>query len=165
MTLPIQQLARFLRIFTVMKQISLLVLAVLAAVGLRAQLTLTQEGDGMTIIEFPEPEFNHGLVTEGDSVFHDFVFKNIGKEPLLIENVKPPCSCTRADWPKDPIPPGGEGKIHVAFGSEGKSGEQEKWVTIIYNGEPPIERVLLICEVVPREGVEKAPEPGQDHKE
>lgn len=148
-----------------MKQFSLLLLALLASFGLSAQLNLSNPGEGTTIIEFPEPEFNHGPVTEGDSVFHDFVFRNIGKADLLIEAVKPPCSCTRADWPKDPIPPGGEGKIHVAFGSADKSGEQEKWLTVIYNGEPPIERILLICEVMPREGVEEAPEPGSDQKE
>lgn len=153
-------LARILRTFTMMKKALFLLFAVISAIGIHAQggLNLTTPGDGITIIEFPEPEFNHGTVTEGDSVFHDFLFRNIGKEPLLIEAVKPPCSCTRADFPKDPIPPGGEGYIHVAFGSEGKSGEQLKWLTVIYNGEPPIERILLVCEVIQKGEQDQVPD-------
>ncbi len=45
----------------------------------------------------------------------EFTFKNTGKQPLLLTNVRSSCGCTTPDWPKEPIKPGDEGTIKVKY--------------------------------------------------
>jgi hypothetical protein len=46
---------------------------------------------------------------------YDFKFKNTGSQPLIINRVTASCGCTSPTWTKEPVPPGGEGKIQVAY--------------------------------------------------
>ncbi len=101
-----------------------------------------------TLIQFTEPEFNFGKVKAGETVEHDYVFKNTGKEPLIISNAKGSCGCTVPEWPKEPIPVGGTGKIKVQFDSKGKSGQQTKQVTITANTDPPQTIIYIKGEVL-----------------
>jgi hypothetical protein len=89
-----------------------------------------------TKIEFEESEFEFGEVNEGDTVRHEFIFKNTGEEPLLISDAKGSCGCTTPHYTKDTIAPGATGKMMVQFNSNGRDGIQEKTVTILANTEP-----------------------------
>ncbi|MCU0348678.1 MAG: DUF1573 domain-containing protein [Saprospiraceae bacterium] len=96
-----------------------------------------------TSMSFTETEFNFGKVKAGEKVQHEYVFKNTGKEPLVISNAKGSCGCTVPEWPKEPIAPGGSGKIKVEFDSKGKSGPQTKQVTITANTDP-VQSIIYI---------------------
>lgn len=95
-------------------------------------------------------EHNIGTVKEGDKKEFDFKFKNVGKSPLQITNAQPSCGCTVPDFPKSPIPPGGEGKIHVVYNTMGKPGIVNKSITITANTDPSIEVLYIIGEVIPK---------------
>ena len=41
--------------------------------------------------------------------------KNTGKAPLVISGASSSCGCTVPSYPKDPIAPGGTGKIEVRY--------------------------------------------------
>ncbi|MES2731576.1 MAG: DUF1573 domain-containing protein [Bacteroidota bacterium] len=88
------------------------------------------------LMAFTETEFDFGTIKDGDVVNHTFKFTNTGKTPLIIQNATAPCGCTVPQWPKKPIAPGSTGVISVQFNSRGKSGQQNKVVTIIANTEP-----------------------------
>jgi hypothetical protein len=45
------------------------------------------------------------------------------------------CGCTVPDWPREPIKPGEKGSIKVDFDSAGKSGTNNKIVTVYANIE------------------------------
>ena len=92
---------------------------------------------------FEESEYNFGEVKEGDVVKHIFKFTNTGKVPLLINNAKSTCGCTIPKWPKNFIEPGESGEIAVEFNTSGKSGFQEKPVTITANTYPSATRIYL----------------------
>lgn len=96
-----------------------------------------------TVMSFNETEFNFGKVKAGEKVQHEYVFKNTGKEPLVISNAKGSCGCTVPEWPKEPIAPGASGKIKVEFDSKGKSGPQTKQVTITANTDP-VQSIIYI---------------------
>ncbi len=100
-----------------------------------------------TTIQFDTPEYNFGKVKAGTKVEHEYTFKNTGKEPLVISNAKGSCGCTVPEWPKEPIPPGGTGKIKVVFDSSGKPGPQTKTVTITANTDPPNTIIYIKGEV------------------
>ncbi|QJD77633.1 DUF1573 domain-containing protein [Spirosoma rhododendri] len=80
--------------------------------------------------------YDFGTLTEGDTVEHAFAFKNTGEFPLIINNITASCGCTTPEWPREPIAPGASSTIRVRFNSRGKSGEQNKTVTIFANTEP-----------------------------
>jgi len=52
------------------------------------------------------------------------------------------------EWPKEPILPGESGKIDVIFSSDGKSGYQEKTITIVSNCEPATRVIRIKCEII-----------------
>lgn len=112
--------------------------------------TATQAPTGpTTTIAFEESEYDFGTVKAGEKVRHVFKFKNTGSEPLIISNAKGSCGCTVPNWPREPIPPGGEGEIVVEFDSKGKRGKQNRKVTITANTEPPQIFLYVKGEVIP----------------
>ncbi|GAB3999393.1 hypothetical protein GCM10028807_49490 [Spirosoma daeguense] len=100
--------------------------------------TSKQEASGkMPKITFDQKEiFDFGSLTEGDTVEHIFAFTNTGEFPLIINNITASCGCTTPDWPHEPVAPGAKSSVRVRFNSRGKSGEQNKTITIFANTEP-----------------------------
>ncbi|HYC28727.1 MAG TPA: DUF1573 domain-containing protein [Chitinophagaceae bacterium] len=89
-----------------------------------------------TRISFPETKHSFGTITEGEKVRHAYKFRNVGEHPLVITNAVASCGCTVPSYSKEPIPPGGEGEIVVAFNSSGRPGRQQKNVLVYSNAEP-----------------------------
>ncbi len=98
-------------------------------------------------IEFEEEVFDFGDIEEGESVEHLFKFKNTGENPLVISNAKGSCGCTVPEWPRSPIAPGGKGEIKVIFNSKGKTGSQNKTVTIMANTLPNETLIRIVGKV------------------
>ena len=96
-----------------------------------------------TTIQYENSEFDFSTIDEGEVVKHIYKFKNTGDMPLIISNCKGSCGCTVPTWPKEPIPPGGDGEIKVEFNSKGKPGPQRKQVTVTAN-TTPTETFLVI---------------------
>lgn len=94
-------------------------------------------------LAFDETRHNFGTVKEGAIVNHEFVFSNDGSVPLIISDVRSTCGCTVADWPREPIPPGGTGTIPVRFDTKKKVGVQSKPVTITANTLPAKTNLFL----------------------
>ncbi|MDP3556859.1 MAG: DUF1573 domain-containing protein [Bacteroidota bacterium] len=99
-------------------------------------------------IKFEEEEFDFGKITQGEIVSHAFSFKNTGKQNLIISGASGSCGCTVPHWPKEPIKAGEENKINVVFSSEGKSGIQEKTITIVTNCEPATRILKIKTEII-----------------
>ena len=86
------------------------------------------------VLTWEKKTHDFGDIYQGDKVEHTFYFTNTGNEPLLITNVQVTCGCTAPrGWPRDPVAPGGKGELTIAFNSAGKSGKQDKPVTITSN--------------------------------
>lgn len=86
-----------------------------------------------TEMSFTDTKHNFGQIREGEIVKHAFHFRNSGKAPLLISQAVASCGCTVPSFPKEPIPPGGEGDITVEFNSKHRKGHQQKNVLIFSN--------------------------------
>ncbi len=110
----------------------------------------------------PEFKFEHevwdfGEIPEGPKVKHDFWFTNVGKEPLIIQNVRASCGCTVPIWPKEPIMPGQKGKITVEYNTKGRPGPFTKAITIFSNAKTPT-KVIYIKGVVVRQDQATSPD-------
>jgi Protein of unknown function (DUF1573) len=86
-----------------------------------------------TTMTFEQDTHDFGTINEGDTVDYVFNFTNSGKNDLQITNAQGSCGCTVPEYPKELIKPGQSSKIKVSFSSAGKSGKQEKSVTLTAN--------------------------------
>ncbi|MFH1723276.1 MAG: DUF1573 domain-containing protein [Elusimicrobiota bacterium] len=90
-------------------------------------------GEAGPRIVFPSPEHDFGEIPQGETVTHDFVFKNEGPGTLEIGEVRSSCGCTAALVSKKEIGPGEEGRIKVTFRSRGFRGNVTKTVSVPSN--------------------------------
>lgn len=103
-------------------------------------------------ITFEKTVHNYGTIQKSGDGNCEFVFKNTGKTPLLIQSVKATCGCTTPEWPKEPIAKGKTGIIKVKYDTN-RLGKFSKTVSIISNGKNgPVE--LRIEGVVETPGLE-----------
>jgi len=102
---------------------------------------------GLPVMKFERDRHDFGRIIQGERVTYAFSFKNTGGSDLIISDASGSCGCTVPEWPKKPVPPGGEGVINVEFNSEGKSGMQEKTVTLITNCEPNTKVLTIAAQV------------------
>lgn len=61
--------------------------------------------------------FDFGEVVNGEIATHDFIVRNEGNAPLIVESVITTCGCTTATLEPMTIPAGESGVLHVAFDS------------------------------------------------
>lgn len=94
-----------------------------------------EEGD-LPAFTFEKSTHDFGTIKQGEKISYSFKFKNTGKADLIIASAKGSCGCTVPQYPKMPIAPGGEGVIDVTFDSSGKSGNQNKQITVVANTVP-----------------------------
>ena len=110
------------------------------------------------VMTVENPTIDYGEVVRGDDDgVRYFKFKNTGKSPLKLVNVRSSCGCTVPTYPKEDIMPGEEAEIMVKYNMN--PGRFSKAITITTNGQP--ERVVLRIKgiVVTPETQVKKPEP------
>jgi hypothetical protein len=84
-------------------------------------------------MKFVSDDHNFGTVPEGPTVSYEYEFKNIGKTPITLSDVKPSCGCTTPVWSKEPILPGKSSKITATFATQGRPGPSTKQITVMSN--------------------------------
>ncbi len=98
------------------------------------------------VIKFEKTTHDFGTFSQNDGVRTcSFTFSNVGKAPLVINYVHTACGCTVADYPKDPISPGGRGVITVSYdGSQKMPGRFKKSIQIFTNCKDDLARLFII---------------------
>ena len=102
---------------------------------------------GMPEFNFEKELHDFGQLVDGEKVSYSFIFTNSGDSPLIISNAKGSCGCTVPNWSKDPIAPGESGSIDVTFNSTGRSGKQNKAITLTANTNPSRKVINITSEV------------------
>lgn len=99
-------------------------------------------------IVFKETSKDFGKVKQGSVLTHEFVFKNEGDAPLVIDRVETSCGCTAALVTEKRILPGREGRIKATFDTRGYSGRLTRYLYVVTN-EPGNERpeIALIADI------------------
>ncbi|WP_165020794.1 MULTISPECIES: DUF1573 domain-containing protein [unclassified Dysgonomonas] len=128
-----------------MKKISFILLALILSTGFIA----AQNGKKAPKATFTNEVHDFGKVEESvGTVSCEFVFKNNGDAPLVIQRVQTTCGCTTPDYTKEPILPGKEGKIKVTFSTTGRPGVFDKKVTIFSNVPDEVYVLTIKGEVI-----------------
>jgi len=105
------------------------------------------------VIEFETSEHDFGRIYEQDgNVTHEFVFKNIGDDVLIVTNARSGCGCATPVWTRTPIEPGESGTVVVTYNPRNRPGTINRRVTITTNHPAePTSHLTLRGEVVRRE--------------
>ncbi|MFU8843149.1 MAG: DUF1573 domain-containing protein [Bacteroidales bacterium] len=80
----------------------------------QAQQTVAANPNAPDIV-FDKLVHNYGDIIQNDDGRCEFTFKNDGKEPLILSNVRSSCGCTVPEWPRQPILPGESEVIKVKY--------------------------------------------------
>ena len=85
------------------------------------------------VVTYDMETFDFGDIKPGTKNEHTFNLKNTGKKDLIIRDVKSSCGCTAVSPSKNIVAAGESVPLKVVFDSTGKSGRQNKTITIITN--------------------------------
>lgn len=96
------------------------------------------------VVTYDSDSFDFGDIKPNMKNEHTFSIKNSGKRDLVIRDVKSSCGCTAVTPSKNVIPAGESVPLKVTFDSTGKSGRQNKTITVITNDPKNPTTVLRI---------------------
>ncbi len=94
-----------------------------------------------------ETLFDYGTIVQDANGIHNFIYKNIGKEPLVLSNVRSSCGCTIPEWSREPLLSMQQDTIKVKYDTH-RLGQFNKTVTLYSNAKKPMVMVRIQGEVV-----------------
>ena len=80
-----------------------------------------------------DPKKNFGFVKKGEVVRVNYEVSNVGTTPLLITAIDIECSCTTAEFDKQPVLPGKTTTVTVIFNTQTVYDRQDRTVLIQSN--------------------------------
>lgn len=127
-----------------MKKVLALVCMICLGLGMSLQAqsktsTSTYTGTGAEI-EFEKKVVDFGNLKVGDVKVVTITYKNIGKKPLILDDVISSCDCTEVEWSKAPVMPGKTGIIKATYTAK-NTGLISKRITVLSNANT--DRVIL----------------------
>jgi hypothetical protein len=96
------------------------------------------------VVKYDGESFDFGDIKPNSKVEHTFNLKNAGKRDLIIRDVKSSCGCTAVSPSKNMVASGESVPLKVVFDATGKSGRQNKTITVITNDPKNPTTVLRI---------------------
>lgn len=101
------------------------------------------------VVTYDLESFDFGDIKPSSKSEHTFNLKNAGKKDLIIRDVKSSCGCTAVSPSKNVISAGESVPLKVVFDSTGKSGRQNKTITVITNDPKNPTTILRIsCNIL-----------------
>jgi hypothetical protein len=105
-----------------------------------------------TAVAFEERIHNFGTIQEKNGkVSHDFTFRNTGRAPVVINDIFSACGCIGKVITKDPVKPGGKGKVTIIFDPAYKSGFFSKELVVYSNNRQEFNRIWVEGTIKPAE--------------
>lgn len=86
------------------------------------------------VLAFDQEVIDYGTVAYKSDGTRTFTFKNTGKSPVVIADIKTSCGCTIATKPTKAIMPGESSEITVKYATN-KVGPFSKSITVISNAK------------------------------
>lgn len=101
-------------------------------------------------IWFEETVHDYGDIPEDSDGSWTYVFKNLGKEAILINRVRSTCGCTVPAWPREPIEPGSSGEITVKYNTA-QAGTFFKSLYVYSSADNSPVKLQIKGKVIPKE--------------
>lgn len=120
--------------------------AVILGFAFTASKALAQDSE-KPVFKFNEEKHDFGKIPQGTPVTTVFEFTNIGKQPLILTDVRPTCGCTIADFTKTPVKKGEKGTIKITYNAA-VAAPFNKVIVVTSNAETPQKNLNIVGEVV-----------------
>ncbi len=119
----------------------------ICAVVLGFAFTASAQDSEKAEFKFNEEKHDFGKIPQGTPVTTVFEFTNIGKEPLILTEVRPTCGCTIADYTKTPVKAGDKGVIKITYNAA-VAAPFNKTIVVTSNAKTPQKYLNIVGEVV-----------------
>jgi hypothetical protein len=119
----------------------------ICAVVLGFAFTASAQDSEKADFKFNEEKHDFGKIPQGTPVTTVFEFTNIGKEPLILTEVRPTCGCTIADYTKTPVKSGEKGLIKITYNAA-VAAPFNKTIVVTSNAKTPQKYLNIVGEVV-----------------
>lgn len=119
--------------------------------------SLAVAGQGAPKLVCDQPTYDFGKMDDSMEVTHIFVLKNAGDLPLEIKQVSPSQGVTVTGAPKKTVAPDGETRVSAQLSLRGRSGPQQKTITIESNDPDQPDFTLALNGTVVTAGLEVNP--------
>ena len=116
--------------------------AVMLAAAVLGGVAAMSAGAGGPRAVFKATNHDFGKVKQGEVVTHEFVFKNAGDAPLIVDRVETTCGCTAALVSEKKIPPGKDGLVKATLDTRGYAGRMTRYIYLVSN-DPSSQRTEL----------------------
>ena len=129
-----------------MKKLLIICMALCFVISMQAQSSKTSSSNKSTYtgtgaeIKFDKLTVDFGTLKVGDVKIVTVTFTNIGKKPLILDDVISSCDCTTVEWSKKPVMPGQKGTIKAKYTAK-NVGLISKRLTVLSNANT--DRVIL----------------------
>lgn len=134
-----------------MRRPMLIVFSLLAA--LLAGLVAAQDGTPKAVVTEPVRDFE--TVARGEKLVHEFVIENQGTAALTLNEVRPACGCTVAEF-DETIAPGASGKVRAVVDTTSFAGPIAKSVAVFTN-DPANPKLQLVIKAMVKPYLEVSP--------
>ena len=94
----------------------------------------TKQIGNMTTVSVDQKVMDFGRFLQSEKLERSFVLANTGNGLLVIQDIITSCGCTKVEYSKEPIRPGGKLEVKVIYEAE-KAEHFNKTVTIYCNAE------------------------------
>jgi len=121
-------------------------LMMICAMVIGFAISASAQTDNKAEFKFVEEKHDFGKVPQGKPVTTDFVYTNIGVEPLILTEVKPTCGCTIADYTKTPVKKGEKGSIKITYNAAVEA-PFNKTIVVTSNAKTPTKYLVIVGEV------------------
>ncbi len=117
-----------------MRKLIVILAAIMIASFVRGQESKpeVEKNKALPEITFEKTIHDYGKLPYRGNGECEFVFKNTGKEPLVLTNVKSSCGCTVPTWPREPIGKKKSASIKVKYDTK-RQGNFTKTITVFSN--------------------------------
>ena len=122
-------------------------LVLIFAVVLGFAFNAAAQGGAKAEFKFNEEKHDFGKIPQGKPVTTQFLFTNIGEQPLILTSVQPTCGCTVAEYTKTPVKKGEKGNITVTYNAAALGGFT-KPIVVTSNATTPTKNIIISGEVV-----------------
>src|ERR1700710_672821 len=111
--------------------------------------TASAQDSEKPVFKFNEEKHDFGKIPQGTPVTTVFEFTNVGKQPLILTDVRPTCGCTIADYTKTPVKSGEKGNIKITYNAAAVA-PFNKTIVVTSNAKTPTKYLNIVGEVTPK---------------
>ena len=102
----------------------------------------SRSSTGITQVSIDQTELDFGSFAKSEKQERSLLLTNTGNAPLVIQDITTSCGCTKVEYRKEPVRPGGTLELKISYEAE-ETGHFNKTVTVYCNAKNSPLRLMV----------------------